>query len=282
MNAIKWTYNEMYKWYTKQHKINETMSDDIKAIIYESKRPSKKDSTQLEPFIKKNIVWTGLSPMQDDSLFSKKLYLVYDDNRNKKQSLYFVFPTEKIAENTTFLAADHFTFVLDKSDKKKPCHFHSTLYMYDKTSNIMEGEFLARHRKDFMADNIRLPEDIGTIFQKHQKTKSFLIDLITFPWKQLKHGGTRNQKQSQEKARYMNDNEAFCNKWQEDAVKTAVVFGIKRDDKICWTATIYKKGRLQESYGYTGLYYETSILSQEEDYEKEFQRHFVDDFVSNV
>lgn len=82
MNIIKWSYDEMYKWYTKQHKINDEMTDEIKAIVYESKRPSKKDSTKLEPFIKKNIIWTGLSPLQDDSLFPNKCFLVYDDNKN--------------------------------------------------------------------------------------------------------------------------------------------------------------------------------------------------------
>lgn len=277
MSILKWSYDEMYKWYTKQHKIYDEMSDDIKAIIYESKRPIKKESTKLEPFIKKNIIWVGLSPLQDDSLFPNKLYLAYDDNKNKKQNLYFVFPKEKrVSDTTNFLAADHFTFLMDTSDKIKPCHFHTTRYMYD------TGMFFTGHVKDFMPDKLNFPDNIPDIFKKHQNEKPFLLELISFPWKQLRQGGSRKQNKSAETARYISDNEAFCNKWQEERVKKAVVFGIKRNDKICWTATIYKMGRMREAYGYAAMYFETPILPQESDYEKEFQRRFLEDFVSNV
>jgi hypothetical protein len=269
----------MYKWYTKQHKIHDEMTDEVKAIIYESKRPkaSKKQSAKLEPFIKKNIIWTGLSPLQDDSLFPNKLYLVYDDNSNNKENLYFVFPKEKrFTETTNFWAADHFTFLMDVSDKRKPCHFHTTRYLYD------SGLFLTVHVKDFMPDKLFLPDNISDIFKKHQNEKNFLIELISFPWKQLRQGGSKKQNKPQEKARYINNNEAFCNKWQEELVKKAVIFGIKRGDKMCWTATIYKQGRVREAYGYTAMYYETSILNQETDYEIEFQLRFLEDFVSNI
>lgn len=280
MTEIKWTYDEMYKWYTKQHKISDAMLPDVKAIIYESKRPSKKDSNVLEPFIKKNIVWTGLAPLQDNSLFPSNLFLVYDDNKNNKQSLYFVFPKEKeVSQGTKFLAADHYTFLNDSSDKRRPCHFHATRYVYD------SGQFFAGHFKDFMSNKLVLPRDEADIFKKHQREKPFLLKLISLQWNQIQQissGGTKTRYRPEEKAEYIKNNKAFCNKWLEEKVKKAVVFGIRRGNQICWTATIYKEGRLREAYGYTGIYYETQISTQDKDYETQFQQRFLTDFVSNV
>lgn len=73
-----------------------------------------------------------------------------------------------------------------------------------------------------------------------------------------------------EKARCINNNEAFCNKWQEENVKKTAIFGINNGDKMNWTATMYKMGRIREAYGYACMYYETPILPQETDYEKSF------------
>ncbi len=272
IRQIDWKYDDMYNWFTKQHKINDIMSPDVKAIIYESKRPSKRDSTILEPFIRKNIIWTGLCPLQDDTLFPNKLFLVYDDNKNTKQNLFFVFPKQK---TTQFLAADHFTFLHDTSDKKKPCHFHSTRYVYD------SDRYFAGHFRDFMPDELVLPQDSSNIFLKHTQEKDFLLDLISLPWNQFQSGGTKRYTQkSKEKAEYIKDNQEFCNKWREQNVKKAVVFGIRKNNKMCWTATVYKQGRFREAFGYSGLYYETSVNLEE--YDKEFQLHFLEHFEFNV
>jgi hypothetical protein len=92
MNTINWSYDGMYKWFTKQHMLVDSTSNDIIAIVYESKRPSKKNEHMVEPFIKSNIKYVGLAPLQDHGLFKGPLYLVYDGNKSAKQWLYLVKP----------------------------------------------------------------------------------------------------------------------------------------------------------------------------------------------
>lgn len=127
MRKIKWTYDLMYKFYTKQHIINPEDDPEMITIVYESKRPMKKDQSKLEPFVKRNIIHVGRSPVQNDELFPMGLFLVYDDNASGNKFLYFVYPTRTECR-TPFIAANHYTFCENKTDKKHPCHFHRTLY----------------------------------------------------------------------------------------------------------------------------------------------------------
>ena len=113
------------------------------------------------------------------------MFLVYDDNTSNKQWLYFVKPCETKCINSndiSFLAANHFTFCYDKSDKNKKCHFHSTEYDCKVMNSI--PVYRAMHRRDFMPDVLNLLDDYNSIFTKHTDDKPYLIKLIEYPWHQ--------------------------------------------------------------------------------------------------
>jgi hypothetical protein len=75
----------------------DSTSNDIIAIVFESKRPSKKNEHMVEPFIKSNIKYVGLAPLQDNGLFEGPLYLVYDDNKSAKPWFTAVMINPKVS-----------------------------------------------------------------------------------------------------------------------------------------------------------------------------------------
>jgi hypothetical protein len=80
-NIISWSYDIFYNWYKKQLKyVDEKtgVQDPVLAIVYESKRPKKKDIDKLEPFIKPNIKYAGLCPIQDTVNYPNGLYLLME------------------------------------------------------------------------------------------------------------------------------------------------------------------------------------------------------------
>ena len=268
--TIHWKYDVMYNWYRKLNDLGNPSKSNLIAIIYESKKTTKNKEHQLEPFIKPNIEGISHFPIHQ-----KELYVVYDDDKNNKKHLYFVFPTWKLAERQKYLAADHFTFCHDKSDKKMSCHFHSTIYTYLQELKRYE----TAHLRDYMKMELTLPRDESSIFNNHENYKQLLLNVIKYPWTHDKpsqniNGGKPSLRRKQRPIM----NPEFCDKWNEHGIKKVVLFGFIYDGQVHWNATIYEKGRLNEGLLYNALCYKTYIMINEIDYEMEFQNKFVDCF----
>jgi hypothetical protein len=245
----------MQKWnfapnpvYTKQDVINEETKDII-AIVYESK---KNTQNKLEPFIKSNIKYVGISPVQDKETIKEDIFLVYDDNSSNKQWLYFVFPTlvKCLPGTQSFLSANHFTFCYDKSDKKKPCHFHSTYYLC--VDKLYEIDYTSYHVKDFIPDSLLLPNDYNKIFTKHSKVKDFLIRLIEHPWRLQDAGGKHTSQATKRNTTKpsMIRNPEFCTLWQSKKFKGMTAFGIKKGTSYHWTIEFKHQGRYKPGVVY--------------------------------
>lgn len=253
----------MYKWYTKQGKMRDSLHEIVYAIIYDSKKPSKKDVGKVEPFIKRNIIYVGESPLQNDEFYPDGLYLVYDDNSNRKQWLYFVNPTNK--EGTTF--ANHMSFCFDKSDKNKACHFHSTKY----DCNGID-DYTYRHVKDYFSDKLELPGDEVDILKQpfHRQQRTFILDLMKLPWLQVNGGGKRvvtNQKSKHEKHRPIKCT-AFCDFWHNNSVKNMTAIGIRHNNTITFSISVFVKGRTVNNRLYKSFVF---TCKAEDDYEQLLQ-----------
>jgi hypothetical protein len=225
----KWTYQAMYKWYTKQGKIRNTNHEIVYAIIYDAKKPAKKLVGKVEPFIKRNIIYVGESPLQDKSLYPNDLYLVYDDNASGKQWLYFVYPTTKNA--ITF--GNHLSFCYDKTDKNKPCHFHSTTYDCQGPN-----DFTYRNVKDYFPDKLQLPNDDRNIIKHpfHTQQRTFILDLMKCPWMPIKGGATLKKGQTHRPIL----NTGFCEIWEEHKIKSMSAIGFRHGEDITFSISIYK------------------------------------------
>lgn len=275
MRNINWTYDSMYKAYSKQHMINNISTHEpLLIIVYESKKPSQKDATKLEPFIKNNIKYVGLATVQDFRLFPNSIYLAYDDNKSNKQWMYFIFPN---INKNGFIAANHFTFCYDKSDKKKPCHFHSTYYTnLERQNNTL---YKCDHEKDFMSDTLKLPQQEGDIFKKHKDYKSFLLETIKYPWTSNNlsfTGGTKEKVKVKERKILPKAlpirNPDFCNYWQESGMKRMIAIGTLKNNKYHWNISFREKGRLSESILYDSYHI---VTNSGDDHELKIMEHVV-------
>jgi len=254
----------MYKFYTKQHVISD-INNDVISIVYESKRPCKKDITKLEPFVKHNIVYVGLSPVQDYGLHELGIYLVYDDNANDKQWLYFVCPKRETCKDSdnSFLAANHYTFCYDKGDKTKPCHFHSTMYncLFQQISNSLV--YKCDHTNDFIPDKITIPIDESLILKKHSHVRKLIVKTMMYPYSQEHIGGTKRRK-SKCLARDISNKE-FCDLWYRRKIKSMKAFGIKQGDKYHWSIYVKDQSRIIQGRLYDAYYLITDIADKHEE-----------------
>lgn len=253
-----WTYNNMYKWYTKKGKVRDPLHEIVYAIVYDAKKPKQKDVGKLEPFIKRNITYVGESPLLNENLFPNNLYLVYDDNKSEKQWLYFVSP--RIKEGITL--PDHFTFCYDKSDVKNPCHFHSTTY----DINTIENDTSFRHVKDYFPDKL---ETYDNIIKNplHRSKRDFIIQLMDYPRKVS--GGTKKRNKQSEAARNIT-NQRFCHMWFDNKIKSMTAFGICQNDKIYFTVKVTTNERLINNRIFTPYSF---VCNVGDDYEGKLQDH---------
>jgi hypothetical protein len=68
ITMIHWNYTAMRSWYVKHsHYIDDTKDTPVFAIIYE--RKNKKSPYFVEPFVKSEIKYASLSPVQNETLF---------------------------------------------------------------------------------------------------------------------------------------------------------------------------------------------------------------------
>jgi hypothetical protein len=258
-----WTYESMYNWYTKQGKIKDPLYEIVYSVIYDAKKPSKKDNN-LEPFIKRNIVYVGESPVQDNIIFPNNLYLAYDDNKTNQKWLYFIYPT---INTCGIVLGNHLTFVIDKSDKKNPCHFHNTRYLCDYFIN--KWEYTTKYTKDYIPDKLNLSIDFTTLFKNNSGMKNTLLNIIKYPW-DIKVGGT-NKKPKPEKIKARNiTNKSFCKIFEEYKIKNITAFGFKKDNEIIFSIKIITNGRISNKIGYPATIFKTKSLDH---YEGEMQEY---------
>lgn len=267
---MKWSYDVMYKWYTKQGKIRDSLYEIIYPVIYDAKRPNKKNQTQVEPFIKRNIIYVGESPLQDYTLFPNGLYLLYDDNGDTKKWLYFVYPTQKeCSAGKTVMFADHLSFCQDKSDKKNPCHFHSTTY-----DCAADNDYTFRHVKDYFSDQLNEINDSSTDIIKHpfhRQKRSCILSIMQLPWHQIQVGSGNKKKRKESKPKHRPiSNEKFCTFWNENRIKHTCMIGIRNNDIIIFSIAIYKKGRTNNNELYTSFVFQ---CHKDSDYESLLQEY---------
>jgi hypothetical protein len=283
MPAIHWDYNVMRSWYIKHAKYNDqdTKNDPVFAIVYESKRPreTKKNGIRLEPFVTDETKFLSISPVSNKSLSPYDLYVLCDKIDSKRKSLYLVYPREKpCLDGSKALFGDHFTFCLDASDKKKPCHFHTTFYTCDSVAG--ESMFYDGENRDYMPDKLTLPADEPNIFKKHSVAKETLMEFITFPWTQktkptnTTNGGAKrkNPVQAHRPISTTVFHEEFCDKWVNENVKSLRAIGIRRGRDVHWSVSIVPKGRRRIGLKYKGLHYITRVS---DDFEAALWREFV-------
>lgn len=247
MEIIHWTYDYMYKWYSKLYDKTDR-NQEIYSYVYESKKPSKKDESKVEPFITRNIV-----VLEKLNYFTNGLYTLIDLNSPIKW-LFFVHPEDK----NNILYADHFSFCYEIGDSKKPVHFHSTIYI-----PIIEGDQISHftgHRKDYFEDNIDISKtgDVVHIIKNpvHKQYKELLLGLIRRPWTDGKIVGGGKRKINREKAREKISDD-FCYKWTENKIQNMWAFGIQNRNNIDWSIRI-KTGREKIGQMYVAYHFTTS------------------------
>jgi hypothetical protein len=258
----QWTYEDMYKWYTKQGKVKDPLYEIVYSVIYDAKKPSKKDLSKVEPFIKRNIIYVGESPVQDANIFPNNLYIAYDDNLSDKKWLYFIHPKHDICEGNDTLFADHLSFVIDSTDKIKPCHFHTTKYYC--VSGFTKWEYKTDHVKDHIPDKLNLNDDFTELFKKNSGLKNLIENIMKFPW-QNNNGGTRRRNKtinSQTARNIMN--QTFCSLWEEKKIQNITVFGFRLKDEIIFSVKIITKGKLLNSRLYPAIIFKTKVFNEEE------------------
>ena len=262
MSEISWTYKYMYDRYVKYSKMSDESSDII-AVLYESKKPAKKDQSKLEPFIKQNIIHVGLAPIQDKSLYPSGLYIAFDE-----RWLYFVSPgMVKCTDNDhAFLAANHYTFCLDQSDKDKSCHFHSTKYYWMLNDEVIS--YKTNHEKEFLDETKILKHHYGA-------TKDSILNLMKYPYLQnIQSGGARRKSTATKQVARSITNIEFCSLWSRCGFKGMRAFGVRKNKRIHWTVCLIEKGRHARGVLQHAFAFETS--ADEEDHEAKLQEIMAD------
>jgi hypothetical protein len=254
-DIIHWKYEYMYNWYNKQ---DDNQVDNMRCIVYSAQRPKKKDTAHLECFVRHNITYIGKCPVQPIH-FANGLYTIMDNSSSNRKWMFFVFPTEKDG----IMFADHYSFCYDKSDHKKPVHFHIT--MYGKDMMLDPNRYIDRKLNDFMPDDIDMSrkgnvEEILKVCPAIDK--QVVLDLMRRPWHRrpgtasTSSGGTRVQSA----LRIPNKpivSQAFNTMWESIELKDITAFGFTNDKgEVTWNVSFNRKGRrpqgrLEDAYVFT-------------------------------
>lgn len=268
----------MYKWYQKHQ--DQPVNNVKHFIYYTQKVPSstKKQPNPLpEPFIKPNIEYVGISPVQDAELFPSGLYVLmgYKGKDDWKKNMFFVFPTIKECDGKRIIFADHFTFVVDPSDKENSMHFHKTAYYC--VSSIIGVEYKHDHVNDYFPTSLTLPRH-GTVnniikLQQLQPYKEKLLDILRLPWTHddlplPSSGGGKTSKASSMKISPRPIlSKAFSDLWTRAEFVQMVAFGIQQTSgRYTWSVSFKRKGRVISNRLYPAYVFDTGT-----DDEMEFQ-----------
>jgi len=264
--SINWSYDVMYKWYAKQEAITGS-TNEIVTFVYEWKRPSKKDEKKLEPFVTPNMVCLGKSPLQDETLFHNGMYTVVERNTQKTKNkwLFFVYPEEKDCFDKTYMIADHITFCVDKADKKKPVHFHSTTYLCNKFQDMTITSSI--RSIDYLPEQLDLPKEgtVDNIIREtiHSKMKPIILDLMRYPWTSSSGGGMRRSKKTniEHSAREIISH-TFSELWNRCEFKMMFAFGTPVRDGITWSVRFVRKGRELRGHLYRAYVFTTETADE--------------------
>ena len=235
-NTIHWTYDYMYSWYCK-HTDNPVANLDC--IIYHAQRPKKKRN-ELEKFIKPNITYVGRCPVQDDVYYPNGLYTVIDDNKSQRKWLFYVYPINK--DGIVF--ADHHSFCIDKSDKKRPVHFHTTEYSIKRERVSNEISYRDDKINDYFVDEMDMPRT-GPFegFLDGNPQKDTVLKLLREPWRR-RSGGAKQKNTGKE---YVPNrpiiSPAFNVLWETYAFKSMFAFGVSSSTHTRWSVSFHRKGR---------------------------------------
>lgn len=265
---IEWTYPTMYQWYLKHQ---DRPVDTIHCIMYDSVRSSA-DNKDLEPFIKRNIIYIGKCEIQNVEMFPNGLFTVLDDNKKLEMNLHFVFPLYKQCKGKQLPLADHFRFVYNERSVKQKTNFHLTRYVCSEM-RPNHYEYLTNHKKDNFPDKLDMPRrgDVIGLFNKDpiQYYKKALIDLIRYPWTHDMSGAGRTEPaDSQTQPRRPVTSQAFSELWRRAELRRMTAFGFKHaDGTIIWSVSFQRKGRTLQNEAYTAYVFDTAT---------DDERHFQD------
>lgn len=239
-HTIQWKYDYMYSWYNKYR---DYPTEDLQCIVYHAQRPRGKGKAklELEKFIRPNITFVGLCPVQYDE-YENGLYTVLDDNKSNKKWMFFVYPSVKDG----ILFADHHSFCFDSSDKKHPVHYHTTVYKKERIENTQMHEYTNRKYDDYMPANINIPRtgDVADILNK-TPYKDVVLNLIREPWWDTQSTG--GAKKTEPRKEYVPNRPIispnFDALWTTHEYKSMFAFGFKKGRSIHWTVSFHRKGR---------------------------------------
>ena len=238
----------MWNWYINAHDTSAfPATDDIVVRIYNADYRAMKygRAANLLPFTNpsvnvsrvndESILASGFPGMFDHGLFVVSERMDDEHVRRKallKKNLFFVFPNAKRDGGTgeSLLAADHFSFCLDKNDKKTPLHLHRTLYMPDPYIPQM-GETV--HTNDFMPAAFTLPDTPAAFAASNILTylvgyTPVLHAMLSRPWlPQQQQGGTRNRRRKERERARRPGQRSFGEAWIELPLHKVIVMAVR-------------------------------------------------------
>ncbi len=261
----------MYHWYQKHQ--DQPVNNIKHFIYYTQKVPSstkKKPNPLPEPFVKPHIEYVGISPIQDAELFPSGLYLLmgYKRKDDLKKNMFFVFATVKECDEKRIIFADHFTFVVDPSDKENSMHFHETTYSCE---NHSTGLYYNHNRiNDYFKTSLIIPRhgDVDDIIKhpKFQLHKPRLLDILRLPWRHdetasLTSGGGKSSSSKASSHKISPRpvlSTAFSELWTRAEFVQMVAFGIQQTSgRYTWSVSFKRKGRVISNRLYPAYVFET-------------------------
>ena len=299
---MEFTYSKMWHWFTDAHgSASYPATDDIIVRIYDANHTAKKYGNGREmPFthpgvkvsrVNDEIITKSVHPM----MFRRGLFVVSENTEANEQAkhkalrrknLFFVFPVEKRegsigGEGRTILAADHFSFCLDKSDKNTPLHFHLTSYQPEST---FPGFGSTTHLNNYLPAAFTLPiaSDAFLVsdFLKTDLFRAygvFIHALLSRDWlspppvrqqQQQQLGGTKNRRQKQKQRARCAGPLSFREAWSALPLHKLIMIAAKRaDGAYDVTLVIYdrllggKSELSRQSWGFVGVPAET-VMSE--------------------
>ena len=253
---FRFSYNDMREWFDSNltdtnifktdanvHAWVMTRNDELKKF---NKTTKKLDSFLLNS-INKVRLFRPIS-QKYSAIYPNGLYVLLDDKR--EDWIIFVFPRTKAdaaGKPYKHLYADHYSVPYDKNDKKKPVHFHETLYqpVMDPITNP-DGEIgSSQYNRDFFADSVLLStSDYSDPIIKNPVFSPYIRSAIldTLKYYHLQSAGGKRLSAaptSTAKRTRASSIPSLERLWTKNKIQHVLVFSIKHGDKHCVTATVY-------------------------------------------
>lgn len=260
---FRFNYKDMKTWFDNNLTDASIFKTDANVHAWvmtrdDSLKKFNKSTKSLDGFLLRSINKVRLfKPVAEKhhAIYPQGLYVLIDDNR--PDWIIFVFPRSKAdiaGKPYKHLYADHYSIPYDKNDKKKPIHFHETLYqpVVDPVSN-KDGEVgAAQYTRDYFADNVSLHTSSysDTIIKNpafSPYVRTAILDILKF-YHLKRAGGKRTSApiSRQTKKQKVPATPSLENVWNKNKIDHVFMFSIKHAGKHCITATIYDKKDREE------------------------------------